>query len=130
MTIQQAVQSNEVSPYTIVGLRKCDSLKTITEAVNFVFGLEEGDINNPTRRREIVQARQLVQTLCRWVLNWGIHKIGLKVGKRDHATVLYSIRTTKALYQTDKIHRGHIDRVLVLINRTDLVDRLTSKEVY
>jgi len=125
MTPSQAAKNN-VSPYSYPGIEVKISLQIIKEAVCDVFGLAMKDLDNPTRRREVVQARQLTHTLCRWILNWGLYKIGLNIGKRDHATVKYSIKTTKALYQTDKHHKECINRVLRIIHREDLKEMLLN----
>jgi chromosomal replication initiation ATPase DnaA len=69
------------------------------------------EINSRTRKREVVYARHVYHTLCKYVLRMSLEKIGLSTSK-DHATALHSIRVVHNLYQTDVPFRRFVNRFL------------------
>jgi len=60
------------------------------------YGLTFEDIIRKTRKREIVQARQLAMYLCRKLTNTWIKDIG-KIFNKHHTTVIHAIKTVKDL---------------------------------
>lgn len=59
-------------------------------------------IQGRTRKREIVQARQLVMYFCKKYTNSSLAIIGSKCGNKDHATVLHACKTVDVALKTDK----------------------------
>lgn len=59
-----------------------------------------------TRKREIVEARHIAMTLIKNNTSLSLKAIGLLFGKRDHSTVINSVRKVKELIEVN-------DRVLV-----------------
>ena len=114
----------EVSPYAIPGILRQHKLINIKQVVCGETGIEVEDLELVTRKKEIVRSRQLAQALTRWILKWGYHKIGLEIGKKDHATVLHAIRTVRNDYQTDKRYREMVDRILLLLGTGELKEML------
>ena len=71
------------------------------------FNLEQVDIDKITRKREIVQVRQIAhffakETSDHFKLSWSLADIGKKIGGKNHATVLHSIKTVKNVCDTDR----------------------------
>lgn len=60
------------------------------------------DIISKTRKREATQARQMYHYFMRKYTKLSLSRIGSMTGKRDHATVLHSIKTIINLVETDK----------------------------
>ena len=114
----------EVSPYAIPGILRQHKLIDIKQVVCGETGIEVEDLELVTRKKEIVRSRQLAQALTRWILKWGYHKIGLEIGKKDHATVLHAIRTVRNDYQTDKRYRKMVDRILLVLGTGELKEML------
>jgi len=63
-----------------------DIIKTVAE----FFEVSPNDITNRSRKREIVEPRQICMYLLRDVLKFSYPHIGEKVGKRDHTTAMHA----------------------------------------
>lgn len=59
------------------------------------------EIQARTRKREVVEARQICHYLSRNAELGTLSSIGFRFGKKDHATVISSIRTVANLLQVD-----------------------------
>jgi chromosomal replication initiator protein len=64
-----------------------------------------------TRKREIVQARQLAMYFSKKLTKASLATIGLHCGNKDHATVLHACRTVANLQETDKQFKSYIDEL-------------------
>jgi chromosomal replication initiator protein len=73
-------------------------------------------LKSKTRKREIVQARQLSMYFSKQLTKNSLASIGQQCGNKDHATVLHACRTVNNLKETDKRFRTYVD---------DLQKRLT-----
>lgn len=72
-------------------------------------------IHMKTRKREIVQARQLAMFFSKNYTKSSLAAIGSKCGKKDHATVLHACKTIKNLAETDKKFKKCVDEIQDLI---------------
>lgn len=63
------------------------------------------DITIKTRKREIVEARQIAHYFAMKLKCGSLAHVGLNIGMKDHATVLHSSNVVDNLYKTDKIFR-------------------------
>src|SRR5258706_549514 len=59
-------------------------------------------LKSKTRKREVVQARQLAMYFAKTFTKSSLSIIGSQCGGKDHATVLHACRTVKNLIDTDK----------------------------
>ena len=66
-------------------------------------------LNSKTRKREIVQARQLSMFFAKKLTKASLACIGLHCGNKDHATVLHACRTVNNLIETDRQFKGYVD---------------------
>jgi len=66
-------------------------------AILTVTGYGMNMIRKRTRQREIVQVRQLYQTMLKENTSLSLTEIGERSGGYDHATILYSVKTIKDL---------------------------------
>ncbi|MDH8700865.1 chromosomal replication initiator protein [Dysgonomonadaceae bacterium PH5-43] len=78
------------------------TLEKIQEVVSSYFKIELKDIHSKSRKREIVQARQVTMFLSKKYTDHSYAHIGVMVGKRDHATVLHACRTVQDALDVDK----------------------------
>ena len=68
-------------------------------------------IQATSRKREIVQARQLSMYFSKKITKSSLAVIGLQCGNKDHATVLHAIKTIENLRQTDRYMRNMVDEL-------------------
>jgi len=74
------------------------NIDSITKTVCNHFNIAENKIREKTRKKEVVQARQIAMYLSKEMTNSSLKTIGLHFGGRDHSTVVYacnSIETSK-----------------------------------
>lgn len=118
ITVEQAVRITE----NIVG--EDDSYLTVDKVQDTVcdyFGISRDTLLSPTRKRQIVQARQISMYLCRKLIdNISLATIGNETGGKDHATVLHACNTVSDLCATDRVFKkdvAGIEALLVKANR-------------
>jgi len=87
------------------------SIDYIQKIVCDYFGLPLETINSRTRKREIVQARQLAMFFSKKHTKSSLATIGLHCGNKDHATVLHACRTVNNLLETDKRFRVYVEEI-------------------
>lgn len=75
------------------------------------YNLEEAVIHTKTRKREIVQVRQIAMYLAKKHTDHSSSKIGQLIGNRDHATVLHACKMVKDLIDVDKSFKAEIDEI-------------------
>ena len=78
------------------------TIEYIQKVVCDYFNLPVESIQARTRRREIVQARQLAMSFSKQYTKASLAIIGTQCGNKDHATVLHACKTVNNLYHTDK----------------------------
>ena len=66
-------------------------------------------LQSKTRKRHIVQARQLAMFFAKKLTKASLASIGSQIGKRDHATVLHACKTVDNLSATDKQFRKYVE---------------------
>ncbi len=87
------------------------SIDFIQKVVADFFGLTINEIQSKTRKREIVQARQLAMYFSKKYTKSSLTTIGQQLGKKDHATVLHACRTVNNLLETDKQFRSSVQEL-------------------
>ena len=100
----------------ITHTRKEISIDYIQRVICDYFKIPIDDIQSKTRKRDIVQARQLAMFFAKKYTKASLSSIGSQIGKRDHATVLHACKTVKNLSETDKIFRGYVEDLNRKIN--------------
>jgi chromosomal replication initiator protein len=78
------------------------SVSDIQKAVCSYFSLSSESMASKTRKREIVQARQIAMYLSRNMTKDSLASIGAQIGGKDHATVLHAFNTVCDLMETDR----------------------------
>lgn len=85
------------------------SIDYIQKVVSDYFEMDVETLQSKTRKRHIVQARQLAMFFAKKFTKASLASIGSQIGKRDHATVLHACKTVDNLTETDKQFRKYID---------------------
>ena len=88
----------------------------IQEAVCSYFNITEEAFLSKTRKREIVQARQIAMFLSRNLTKTSLSSIGAQLGGKDHATVLHACSTVSDLMDTDRSFRGYVHDIERTLN--------------
>jgi chromosomal replication initiator protein len=78
------------------------TLEKIQTIVSSYFKIDIDLIHSKSRKREIVQARQVTMFLSKKYTGHSYSHIGKMVGKRDHATVLHACKTIQDSLDIDK----------------------------
>jgi chromosomal replication initiator protein len=87
------------------------TIEHIQKIIGDYFNIPIDKINSSTRKREIVQARQLAMFFSKSYTKNSLAFIGNKLGKKDHATVLHACKTVKNLYDTDRDFKKTFDDI-------------------
>src|SRR6056300_1208371 len=85
------------------------SIDYIQKVVSDYFQMDVETLQSKTRRRHIVQARQLAMYFAKKFTKASLASIGNQIGKRDHATVLHACKTVDNLTFTDKQFRKYVE---------------------
>ena len=85
------------------------SIDHIQKVVSDYFQMDVSTLQSKTRKRHIVQARQLAMFFSKKFTKASLASIGTKIGHRDHATVLHACKTVDNLAFTDKQFRKYVE---------------------
>ncbi len=87
------------------------SIDYIQKVVSDYFQMDVDTLQSKTRKRHIVQARQLAMFFAKKMTKASLASIGSQIGKRDHATVLHACKTVDNLSSTDKQFRKYVEDI-------------------
>ena len=91
-------------------------MQDIINRVCAAFSVTEEEVVGQSRRKNIVEARQVVAYLSRKVLDMPLSSIGLHLGGRDHTTIMHSQRKIEDLIKKDKKFKRRVDIVYNELN--------------
>ena len=100
--VQKAVRCAEVKAVTV---------NDIIEKVCSHYKLEATVIHTKTRKREVVQVRQVAMYLAKKHTDTSSSKIGKLIGNKDHATVLHACKIVKDQVEVDKAFKAEIEEI-------------------
>ena len=116
MELAQKVTGNIVSEE-----REDVTMDKVQDVVCEYFNITRETLLSKSRKRNIVQARQIAMYLSRNLIGGcSLSTIGMELGGKDHATVLHACNTVSDLMSTDKLFRQYvsdIERMLVPVAR-------------
>ncbi len=87
------------------------SIEYIQKVVSDYFDLPIEILKSKTRKREVVQARQISMYFSKRMTKSSLANIGAHCGGKDHATVLHACRTVTNLSETDKQFRVYLEEL-------------------
>jgi len=85
-TVKKLLKGFVFSPFDVANYKK------IIETVAKFYNLEEKNLFDPTRRKEIVKPRQIAMFLLRKELKYSFPAIARKFGGKDHTTAIYAYK--------------------------------------
>lgn len=87
------------------------SIEYISKVVCDYFSMQVDTLQEKTRKREIVQARQIAMYFSKSLTKYSLASIGAQIGSKDHATVLHACKTVNNLKDTDKNFRQFVEDI-------------------
>lgn len=75
------------------------------------FGIPEDQVRAKTRKREIVQARQVAMYFSKQMTQHSLKTIGLHFGGRDHSTVIHSCQSVENQIETDPTFNEMLEEI-------------------
>lgn len=96
----------------IVGEEKNDlNIDKVQKTVCDYFNITRDALLSRSRKRQIVQARQIAMYMSRNLINCSLSTIGSELGGKDHATVLHACTTVADLISTDRTFRQYVNDI-------------------
>jgi hypothetical protein len=113
------------SPYSfpLLAIKKATAETIAIELVCDAYELDINTLKSRTRKREYVVARQIVFSLLKKYTKRSLASIG-SVFKRDHATVIHSIKNICNLCETEKNFREIVETI------EDVFQRKLNTQLY
>ncbi len=105
--IDLALTEQVVSHIVMIQPREV-TIGEVMEKVAKQFNLPEKALAAQNRSREIAQARHIAIYLSKQLTNASLAEIGVKMGKRTHATVLHSIKLINDQMEFDPVLRQQV----------------------
>jgi chromosomal replication initiator protein len=103
--------AKEMIDKLIKNSRREISIDYIQKIVCDYYNIPLNLIQSKTRKREIVQARQVAMFFSKSLTKSSLATIGTQIGGKDHATVLHACKTVNNLIDTDKQFRLQIQDI-------------------
>jgi chromosomal replication initiator protein len=94
--------------------KKNISFEHIVKQISDYYNLDERIVYEKTRRKEIVKARQIIMFILREDFNESYPSIGLKLGGKDHTTVIHSYEKIKEELKTNPVLMKEVDDIRIL----------------
>ncbi len=91
--------------------KKVNTVEKIRDVVCDYFSLSVDAISTKSRKREVVQARQIAMYLSKQLTKSSLSTIGNTIGQRDHATVLHACKIVNDLMDCDKNFRISVKEI-------------------
>lgn len=107
-------QDAMINAYAIPGV-----VRTIEEVAANVWQIDTTELNGKTRKRKVVEARQVLMKYRRDILGQTTGKVGEHYNK-DHATVIHACRNVDNLLETDKDFRFRYNQFMIRVKKTTI----------
>ncbi len=89
-------------------------MDTVVKEISQYYNIDERLMYEKTRRKEIVRARQMIMFILREDFNESYPSIGLKLGGKDHTTVIHSYEKVKHELLTNPHLMKELDDIRIL----------------
>ena len=95
--------------------QKTISIKDVITLVADFYNINEQDLYEKTRRKEVVKPRQVIMYLLREDFSASYPFIGNKLGGRDHTTVIHAYEKIKGDIKVDNVLNQEIEKIKTLL---------------
>jgi chromosomal replication initiator protein len=96
---------------------KVITMDAILKVVCQHYHMEASAIQTKSRKREVVQARQIAMYLAKHHTDFSTSKIGKFIGDKDHATVLHACKIVKGQLEVDKGFHAEMQEIETLLKK-------------
>lgn len=97
---------------------KSITISSVQDVVCEYFNLTRADLCSKSRKRQIVQARQIAMYISRnMVSGISLSEIGKELGGRDHSTALHACSTVQDLMSTDRLFKKYVNDIENILSR-------------
>ena len=93
-------------------------IEEIKNIISESEGLKGNEIDNITRKRDIVESRQIAMFYARKLTKKSLQQIGKEFGNKDHATVLHACKVVENLCNVNKKFKIKFDKIEKLLLNT------------
>ncbi len=106
----------------ILGVRKTRhvSIDIIQSAVSDYYQVTENELMGKGRKREVALARQVIMYLSREISGMSLKTIGLRLGRRDHTTVMHACNVIGKRIRENKKFAQEIEAIRHQIELTQV----------
>ena len=87
------------------------TLEDVVRRVSEVTTIAEKDIVGKSRKKELVEARQITAYLSREILGASLSSIGIYLGGRDHTTILHACKNIEAKIKSEKRMKHQVESI-------------------
>ncbi len=97
----------------MMGVRKTRhiSIDIIQSAVSEFYKVTENELMGKGRKKEVAQARQVIMFLSREISGMSLKTIGLRLGRRDHTTVMHACNVIGRKIRENKSFAKEIEAI-------------------
>lgn len=109
---------NEIKPFikNTAKPKKMLSVKEVVKVISDYYNIQEGDIYEKTRKKEVLKPRQIAMFILREDFNISFPTIGQKLGGRDHTTVMHSCEKVEKDMKDDLSLMQEIDQLRAMLS--------------
>jgi len=100
-----------VSGLSVQSKKSLITIKDIINATADFYGIKVSELTGTSRRRELVNPRQVAMFLMREELNASFPLIGHEMGGRDHTTAIHSYNKVKEEVENEKRIKQEVDYI-------------------
>ncbi len=97
--------------------KRVNTVEKIRDVVCEYYNLSVDAISTKSRKREVVQARQIAMYLSKQLTKNSLASIGFAIGQRDHATVLHACKIVNDQMDIDKNFRNSVKEIEELLKK-------------
>lgn len=87
------------------------TIESIQQIVGEHLEVDIEAMKGKTRKRDIVQARQIAMYFAKQMTRNSLKSIGTHFGGRDHSTVIHALQTVSDLMETDKMFKNNVKEI-------------------
>src|SRR3989344_2499430 len=95
--------------------KKTVSIKNVADTVADFYHINERELYEKTRKKEVVKPRQVIMYLLREDFSTSYPYIGQKLGGRDHTTVIHAYEKIKNDLSTDTVLSQEVEQIRRLL---------------